>query len=476
MSNNCQVFTPKAYVEKMLDAVGYYGNLILDKYILENSCGEGNILVEVVKRYIEAAKGLNYDDEDIKKCLENYILGFEIDDKVLNICLENLDNEAGKYGIKDVKWNIKNKDYLKNIVEEKIDFIVGNPPYIMYQDLDVPQREYLRENFSSCFKGKFDYCYAFIEKSIGELSSTGRMAYIVPNSIFKNVFGKKIREIMIESILEIYDYTESSVFGNDILTSPAIICISHERKKYFFKYSDVDNNQTLIIDKRSLLDKWIFTKSKQNFKSEPQKNFGDYYKVSNSVATLLNSAFLINKAQIIQESNTFIEVKDYHLEKKIIRPAASLRNFSLNREEYIIFPYTYRGDTLSRFKEDEFEVQFPEINRYLRNFLKDLNNRKSDKIAKWFEYGRSQALSHLNQEKILLSSVITNEIRCYHLDRNTIPYSGFYVTAKGQKSLREAEEILKSVEFFDYIKVRGINANGKSLRISVKDIMNYPIN
>ena len=35
---------------------------------------------------------------------------------------------------------------------------------------------------------------------------------------------------------------------------------------------------------------------------------------------------------------------------------------------------------------------------------KKLENRKSDKNAKWFEYGRSQALKNSNQEKLLLST------------------------------------------------------------------------
>ena len=47
-----QVFTPPDYVEKLLDAIGYKDNL-MGKLILENSCGDGNILVAIVQRYID---------------------------------------------------------------------------------------------------------------------------------------------------------------------------------------------------------------------------------------------------------------------------------------------------------------------------------------------------------------------------------------------------------------------------------------
>ena len=48
----CQVFTPTENVKELLDWCGYVDNLY-GKKIIENSCGDGSILKEVVKRYIE---------------------------------------------------------------------------------------------------------------------------------------------------------------------------------------------------------------------------------------------------------------------------------------------------------------------------------------------------------------------------------------------------------------------------------------
>ena len=44
MARNCIIPTPKRYVKKLLDSVGYKKNII-GKKILENSCGEGKILI-----------------------------------------------------------------------------------------------------------------------------------------------------------------------------------------------------------------------------------------------------------------------------------------------------------------------------------------------------------------------------------------------------------------------------------------------
>lgn len=50
MSNNCQIPTPIQYVKTMLDYAGYQKGLY-GKKILENSCGEGNVLCEIAREH-----------------------------------------------------------------------------------------------------------------------------------------------------------------------------------------------------------------------------------------------------------------------------------------------------------------------------------------------------------------------------------------------------------------------------------------
>ena len=102
-----------------------------------------------------------------------------------------------------------------------------------------------------------------------------------------------------------------------------------------------------------------------------------------------------------------------------------------------------------------------------------MENRKSDKNASWFEYGRSQALRNNNKEKLLLSTVITNEVKTKILPKDNIPYSGIYIIPIKDKTLKEADKILKSKKFFNYIEGKGINTSGKSFRITSKDINDY---
>ena len=180
MNKKCQVFTPANYVEELLDCVGYTEN-VYGKKILENSCGDGNILAAIVQRYIDDCKRQGLSRTKIKNGLEKDVYGVEIDPDQYRKCICNLNNVLIKNRIKPVKWNILNDDYLKNRDIIEYHFIVGNPPYITYKELEENEQKCLREKFESCKKGKFDYCYAFIEKSINSLTPNGKMAYLIPS-------------------------------------------------------------------------------------------------------------------------------------------------------------------------------------------------------------------------------------------------------------------------------------------------------
>lgn len=134
-----------------MDCIQYCEN-IYDKNILENSCGDGNILAVIAERYIDDAKAHGLSNQQIKKGLSKHICGVEIDPEQYKKCLQKLNSLAKKRGINGVRWNIVNEDYLKWECDRKFEFIVGNPPYITYQELDEENRDYVRKNFSTCEK------------------------------------------------------------------------------------------------------------------------------------------------------------------------------------------------------------------------------------------------------------------------------------------------------------------------------------
>lgn len=468
MIEKCQIFTPEINVNELLDAVNYTVNLY-GKKVVENACGDGNILTEIVNRYINDCLANMINLTEIKLGLEQDIYGAEIDGNHFKNCLRKLDEIAASYEIYDVKWNIFNQDFLKMNLKDTFDFAIGNPPYITYRDLDEETRSFLKENFKSCKYGKFDYCYAFIEASLNCLNATGKLAYLIPSSIFKNVFGQELRNIIILNTVKIVDYTTKKLFEN-ALTSSAILLCDKGATTNNIEYLDIVNTITHTIPKKKLMGKWIFGQSSES--GIPKKKFGEYFTAAISIATLYNKAFLLKN---YIEDEKYINIKGYKIERNLTRVAVSPRSLNYNKRERIIFPYSYSNGSLIRYCNAEFESEFPETSKYLKTFIKELENRKADDKNEWFEYGRTQALAHLDQPKLLLSTIVTNEIKVYELSKESIPYSGIYIIAKNNSPLIKAKEILESESFYNYVKGIGINANGNSLRITASDINNYLI-
>lgn len=152
------------------------------------------------------------------------------------------------------------------------------------------------------------------------------------------------------------------------------------------------------------------------------------------------------------------------------------RTLRYGKHEKIIFPYAYDENRLVRFADGEFERLYPEAAAYLNEFRDELGKRQSNNGAKWYEYGRSQALNDLNNTKLLLSTVVTNDVDVCELEQECIPYAGMYIIEKEDNTeytLAYAMKILRSDEFKEYVFNVGIPINGKSVRITSKDVENY---
>jgi len=467
MDEKYQIFTPNDYVLRLLDSVNYKRN-IQEKYILENSCGDGKILEVIVRRYIEDGKRKKIPLNEIKEGLEKYIYGIEIDKGYHKACLCRMDEVATEYGLSNVVWNLHNTDFLKKIFKIKFDYIVGNPPYINYAELNTRTRLFVKESFDTCKEGKFDYCYAFIEAGMKLLNDSGKLSYIIPSSIFKTVFGKKLREFIKKDVKVIQDFSGQKVF-EQVLVSSAIMVIDKTRKSEKLLYINEKNKMKININKTNLSEKWFFIQNPDLYKKKRKFKFGDFFLVSHTVATLLNKAFVIKNFELSGEN---IKVNNHLIECELIKDTASPRMFTNGGNEKIIFPYKFNNGII-RLSENDFIREFPNGYEYLLRFKDELKNRDSDLSAKWFEYGRSQAIGNMNQEKLLISTVITEKVNTYYLEIENIPYAGMYIIPLQKYSLNIAKRILESVEFYDYVKMVGISVSGNSLRITSKDIMNY---
>lgn len=461
---NCQIATPERYVEEMLDYVGYQQNLMGQK-VLENSCGEGNILKQIVKRYIKDAKAYSYSAEDIATGLEKDITAYEIDPEKIELCKNELNALINEEELPAVNWNIREEDFLKS-KNGKYQYIVGNPPYITYHNLDEEDRVFMKETYKTCQNGRFDYCYAFIEASIHALADDGKMIYLIPFSIFRNRFASQLRILMREFITKVVDYRNQQVFQG-ITCSTALMLCEKQTVKTTVEYVEASKESTIVVQ-RSMLDKkgkkWIFQKNQNE-----GRRFGDYFQVHNSVATLCNKAFLYESTGIEND----------RIERAVTRPATSTKiqrmQHKTEKEYRIIFPYRVENGEIIHFSDTEFKNTYPEAWRHLDRYRTELKNRKADEKAQWFEYGRNQALSEIGKEKLIFPMVITRSTQAYIAGADTVPCAGYFISVNEETglTLQDAQNMLESEEFYQYVKEVGTPTTISSYRVSVHDIVEY---
>lgn len=78
------------------------------------------------------------------------------------------------------------------------DAIVGNPPYVMLQNLETRASfEYASKKFQSA-KYKIDTYQLFIESAINKLKPKGVVSFIVPNTYLKNIHAEPLRRLILK--------------------------------------------------------------------------------------------------------------------------------------------------------------------------------------------------------------------------------------------------------------------------------------
>lgn len=152
------------------------------KGILEPSCGNGVFLKEAVKKVMEVNPDLSIDDS---------IVGIEL--------FEEEAKKASIYGTKVVTGDFF--EYYKETIEgqQKFDVIVGNPPFIRYQNVDADSREIAFEFMrrEGMHPNKLTNMWLpFLVLSALTLSKNGKLGMVIPAELFQVSYAGETREFL----------------------------------------------------------------------------------------------------------------------------------------------------------------------------------------------------------------------------------------------------------------------------------------
>ena len=464
-----QIFTPFFIVDKILDDINYNSADILGQTILDPACGDGRFLIKIAERIIKFSK-----PEKLKENLEN-IYGWDTDELAINEAKVLLNKVISKSNIV-VNWNIKVADALQQ-KDLKFDFIVGNPPYIRIQHLDIEQRKFIQDNFEFCKSGSTDIYIAFYELAIKLLNKNGVCGFITPNTFFNTETAKPLRTFFEkeQNLLQISNYGAIQLFDNATTYSSITIFDIKKNKNFLFQNAVSKTEfEERNIDFSEIKNQKFWQLSIKKIDIKNGKRLGDIANIHVGLTTLADRIYIM---KFVKEEKNYIFLKNkasetFQIEKEILKPIIKVSTLKKSDEpitEYIIFPYKKTTPPLKQDRvmlktqiipEKELKEKYPFAYKYLlsqKDILDKRDNGKPNKVA-WYAYGRSQGFETSFGEKIVFSPMNKKPNFIYIKNTESTFYSGYCIKYDGD--YKKLLDELNSERMKDYISISARDFRG----------------
>lgn len=513
-------------------------NEILNLKIADIACGSGIFIVEafdyLVRYFTEWY--INNDKSQLidlgsnnyklpidrkKEILEGCIYGIDIDIHAvevakLNLLLKLLEDEtepmlSGKekllpelknnilYGnslvdLENINYKKLTEEEKKEIVpfdwskidkEEKIDVIIGNPPYVntenMKKLLNSKELSVYKNKYTTS-KGQYDKYFIFVERAIEKLKYDGYMCYIIPNKFAKIKAGESLRDLISKNkyICEYVDFGAKQIFKKQNKTVYSSILSLQKSSHSEFKYVEVDNlsswfagenEKTMKLNTNVISDlPWalVAEMEKMNLINEMYTNsvsLGQEADIFNGVQTSAEKIYRINGKDVINETPEGLIIsdngKEYKIEKDILKKyykpmAGSERNIGTydvySTDKYIIFPYDSNGKL---YELSTMKNEYPGTMEYLEANYDELVPKQLNTGGKrdvplaeentWYQYGRDQALKAFNNRPKLIGGILSKKPRYLYDNEDLViatgGTAGYCAIAKKEGSKYELEYI-----------------------------------
>lgn len=474
---NGAFFTPAFIVDFIIDNISPE----IDEKIADISCGCGAFLLGIIRYYQSKY------NKSVSSIIRNNLYGADIlpynviRAKIL-LCLYGLSNGEA---LDADSINIFCCDSLKYQWPIQFDCIVGNPPYVKFQDLEDSTREYLSHNWTTTSFGTFNLYFAFFEAGYKLLTNKGRLGYITPNNYFTSLAGESLRTFFQDKrcVYKIIDFNATKVFDVQTYTSITFINklrnetinydkINNEQSpKSFLKELSFSSNPYTELNKK----KWRLLCGDERFNIRQietvGQSIGEIFDICVGIATLKDEAYSFTPHD--SDKSFFYFTKNdiqWKIEKEICRSTVKISEMKTQKDitsnnRKFIFPYSSINGKMTVIPENEMEKYYPYCYAYLCSIRDTLAKRGKGKhtYTPFYCYGRTQGL---NRKGIRLYTPTFSKYPRFLIDydRNSLFTNGYGVFFRDEEQNLFAPNLISLVENLDVIQ-----------KILNSEIMNYYI-
>lgn len=245
-----EVFTRPEVAAYMLDEVRYCGKFdsFVGLKVLEPSCGDGAFVFPLVDIWLSQNPDFNSPlaESFLRACdiSRNNIEKLRV---VLRMKLINAGCSIARADTLLSFWLIFG-DFLLHEFHEKFDIVIGNPPYIRFDDIPAVNQRMYRTMFAS-FAERCDIYVPFFEKSLSLLSCKGVFSFICTNRFTKSSYGKQLRSLIADKYhVALYlNMEHSQPFVEEVSAYPAIYIIDRDMKGVTYS-TTISDASTATLD------------------------------------------------------------------------------------------------------------------------------------------------------------------------------------------------------------------------------------
>ncbi|MBU1151808.1 SAM-dependent methyltransferase [Patescibacteria group bacterium] len=455
--------------------------------ICDPSCGCGAFLIEAAN-YIHDNFG-----KSIIKTIEENLFGADLAEYSVNrakilltlLALKNKEDES------QIKFNLSVFDSLSSEWNKKFDIVIGNPPYVKFQDLNLNLRKSLNSDWVTLKTGNYNLYFAFFELGINLLKESGSLCYITPNNYFTSLAGKPLREYLSNNYLinRILDFNHLKIFNAQTYTC---ITFLDKGKKDLFYYDRIDDYEDLkkiknrnfsliyfnnLNNKKWRLLKEVDQKNIQNIETMGQK-LGDIFDIRVGIATCKDSVYFID-GETLKDGFYFktYNGKNFRIEHGATKPIAKISDFKIqnelnNNSRRIIFPYSKNNNgKFEIISEEKIKKLYPFCYEYLITAKLELQTRDKGNVEypEWYAFARTQGLNFFG-EKLLTPTFSAEPRFLLEHKKETLFCNGYAIYQKNKDdlfsganqklSLNILAKILNSWVMDYYIKRTSVSIEG----------------
>lgn len=224
------VYTREWVVDLILDLAGYTSSEdLVVRTAVEPAAGEGAFLSAMIQRLLASMERYNRSLDEARQSLQ----AFEVNPQATSRMIDLASGILQQHGVsarmaQDIArgW-VKNEDYLAASADApQVDFVIGNPPYVRYDDVPKELMELYRSRFRT-MEGRTDLYIAFFEAGLQQLVDGGVLAFICADRWMRSAYGAALRnwvsqKFAVDVIIEMHDTT---AFVNTVAAYPAVVVL-----------------------------------------------------------------------------------------------------------------------------------------------------------------------------------------------------------------------------------------------------------